>query len=259
MSKKRQNGRKAKDNQIEELTTALCHNGKAIEEGPKKKKWSIHDLKTIKPLTPAQEDMFHAWINKDHIAAHGSAGTGKTFIGLYLALNDLLHFRQNKIIIVRSAVPTRDVGFLPGDLDDKVQYYETPYHDIFHELVGRKSTYKDMKDAGLVEFMTTSYIRGLTWDNAIIVIDEGENLTWHEINSIMTRVGDNTRVIFTGDLVQSDLDGSNKNGKSGMNLFLNVIDNINSFVSIRFNKHDIVRSDFVKSWIVAAEDVGAIS
>lgn len=254
MGKKRRNN--GKNAQAEQLAMALSHNGKAMEEGPKQKTWSVFDLDTINPLTPAQEEMFHAWLNNYHIAAHGSAGTGKTFLALYLALNSVLEQMHNRIIVLRSAVSTREIGFLPGDMNEKIQYYELPYHDILEELIGRKNTYNDMKDAGLIEFSTTSFIRGLTWDNAILVVDEGENMTWHEINSIMTRVGHNTRVLFTGDLVQTDLDGSRKNGTCGMDHFLKVIQNMNNFASIKFNRHDIVRSDFVKSWITATEDAG---
>lgn len=254
MGKKRRTNGKDKDT-INELATALSHNGKAKEEGPKKKQWSIFDINTINPLTPAQQDMFQAWIDDYHIMAHGTAGTGKTFLALYLAMNSVLERQQNKVIVVRSAVSTRDVGFLPGDMSEKTQYYELPYHDILHELFNRPSTYEDMKEAGLIHFTTTSFIRGLTWDNAVIVVDEGANMTWHEIDSIMTRVGDNTRVIFAGDVVQTDLDGSRKNGECGMSDCIKAIDRIKSFASIKFTRHDIVRSDFVKSWIEASEDV----
>lgn len=251
MAKKRRNGRQA---EIETLSLALVQNGKAIEEGGKRKHWSKHDIKSIKPLTPTQEEMFHAWFNDKHICAHGSAGTGKTFLALYLAINDVLQKYQNKIIIVRSAVPTRDIGFLPGTLEDKTALYELPYQDIMWELIGRNSTYQDMKDAGIIEFMTTSFIRGLTWDNAIVVVDEGENMTFHEIDSIMTRIGENTRVIFTGDITQTDLDGK-KNGCSGMKDAIEVFKNMEEFALVQFNKYDIIRSDFVKSWIIAAEDL----
>ena len=114
--------------------------------------------------------MFHAWFQGDHICAHGSAGTGKTFLALYLAFLEILETQnQNRIILVRSAVPTREVGHLPGTLEEKTALYELPYHDICWELFGRKTTYQDMKDAGVIEFMTTSFIRGLTWDNAIVI------------------------------------------------------------------------------------------
>ena len=251
MAKKRRNGAKA---QLEEVTLALVQNGRAMEEGTKRKTWTKHDIKHIQPLTPTQEDMFHAWYNDKHICAHGSAGTGKTFLALYLAINEIIQKRQSKIIIIRSAVPTRDVGYLPGTLEEKTALYELPYHDIMWELVGRASTYQDMKDAGVIEFMTTSFIRGLTWDNAVIVVEEGENMTFHEIDSIMTRIGENSRVIFTGDMKQTDLDGK-KNGISGMNDALKVFANIEEFELVKFNKYDIVRSDFVKSWIIASEEV----
>ena len=253
MSRKK---RSKKQSEIEYLKALLDNNQKAIEEGPKRKKWSIHDLKSIKPLTPAQEDFFHAWMNGYNICAHGTAGTGKSFLSMYVALTEVLNKNQQKIIIVRSAVPTREIGFLPGDLEEKIAMYELPYHDIFAELLGRKASYQDMKDAGVVEFMTTSFIRGLTWDNAIVVVEEGENMTFHEINSIMTRIGDNSRVIFNGDIKQTDLNGK-KNGKSGMSTFLQVIKEIKNFASIEFTIHDIVRSDFVKSWIAAVEQTGA--
>lgn len=251
MAKKRRNGRQA---EIETLSLALVQNGRAMEEGNKKKHWTKHDIKTIQPLTPMQENMFHAWYNNKHICAHGSAGTGKTFLSLYLAINEILEKKQNRIIIVRSAVPTREIGFLPGTVGEKTAQYEIPYHDIMWELVGRKSTYQAMKDAGLIEFMITSFIRGLTWDNAIVIVDESQNMSFHEIDSVMTRIGKNSRIIFTGDIKQSDLDGK-KNGISGMRDALKVFNNMKEFESIEFTKYDIVRSDFVKSWITASEKI----
>jgi len=250
MAKKRRNGAKA---QLEEVTLALVQNGRAMTEEVKRKTWSKHDIKLVKPLTPTQEDMFHAWYNEKNICATGSAGTGKTFLALYLAITEIIQKHQNRIIIVRSAVPTRDVGFLPGDLDEKTALYELPYQDIMWELVGRASTYHDMKDAGIIEFMTTSFIRGLTWDNAIIVIDEAENMTFHEIDSIMTRIGENTRVIIAGDVKQTDLDGR-KNGTCGLADAIKVMKTMEEIDIVQFNKYDIVRSEFVKSWIIATEE-----
>ena len=155
------------------------------------------------------------------------------------------------MIIVRSVVPTREIGFLPGDLNDKVSVYETPYKDICAELIGRSSTYDDMKEAGIVQFMPTSFIRGLTWDNAIVVVDECQNMTFHEINSIVTRLGQNSRIIFTGDTNQTDL----RPVDCGMTKMLSVVDNIETFAKVKFTTDDIVRSNIVKSWIVAAEAV----
>jgi len=248
--------RKRRDKRQEDINglgLALVQNGRAMEDGRKIKNWTKHDIKAIKPLTPTQEEAFQSWYNDNHLCLHGSAGTGKTFIGLYLALNEVLAKRQSKIIILRSAVATRDVGFLPGTLEEKMAQYETPYQDILAELFGKNSTYTDMKDAGLIEFMSTSFIRGLTWDNVIVVVDEGENMTFHEIDSAMTRLGENSRIIFTGDILQTDLDGK-KHGVSGMSDALNVFKNISDFDCVKFTVHDIVRSNFVKTWITATED-----
>lgn len=252
MAKKRRNGRQA---EIETLSLALVQNGRAMEEGNRRKHWSKHDIKPIQPLKPRQEDMFQAWYNDKNICAYGSVGTGKTFVALYLAINEILEKRQQKIIIVRSAVPTREIGFVPGTLEEKVSLYERPYHDIMWELAGRFSTYQDMKDAGLIQFETTSFIRGVTWDNCIIIIDEAENMTYHEIDSVMGRAGENTRVIFIGDVKQTDLDGSRRNGSQGIEEAIKVYNNMEEFELVRFNKYDIVRGPLVKSWIIASEEV----
>jgi len=181
MSRKKTSRRK---NETRFLEDALRQNGSAQRNGPKRKTWSTHDLKTVKPLTPSQQDLFHAWYNYDHICAHGTAGTGKTYLAFYLALAEILNPKtpQDRIIVVRSVVPTRDIGFLPGDLAEKVSVYETPYKDICAELVGRRSTYDDMKESGLIQFMPTSFVRGLTWDDAIVIVEECQNMTFHEIN-----------------------------------------------------------------------------
>lgn len=252
MSKKKASRRK---DEIKFLGEALSHNGTAKQNGPKRKTWSIHDLKTINPLTPSQEDLFHAFYNFDHICAHGTAGTGKTFIAFYLALVEILKTTtpQNRIIVVRSVVPTRDIGFLPGDLNDKVAVYESPYKDICAELIGRSSTYEDMKEAGLIQFMPTSFVRGLTWDDAIVIVDECQNMSFHEINSIVTRLGQGSRIIFTGDTNQTDL----RPVECGMEKLLKTVNNIQTFAMIEFGHDDIVRSEIVKSWIIAAEEVAA--
>jgi len=252
MSKKKASRRK---DEIKFLGEALSHNGTAKRNGPKPKTWSKHNLKTIKPLTPSQEDLFHAFYNSDHICAHGTAGTGKTYIAFYLSLAEILNPKtpQNRIIVVRSVVPTRDIGFLPGDLNEKIAVYETPYKDICAELIGRPSSYEDMKEAGLIQFMPTSFVRGLTWDDAIVIVDECQNMNFHEINSIVTRLGQNSRIIFTGDTGQTDL----RPIECGMDQLLKVANNVQTFAMIEFNHNDIVRSEIVKSWIIAAEEVSA--
>lgn len=247
--------------QIAFLNKANINNTKAREEGPIKKKWAIHDLMRIRALTPAQEDLFHAWHNKKHICAYGTSGTGKTFLGLYLAFQEILDKRYypNHIIIVRSNVTTREVGHLPGTLDEKMAQFEAPYRDICEELFGKISTYDDMKNAGLIAFMSTSFVRGLTWDNAVVILEEVQNLNEHEIDSIMTRIGPNTRLIITGDIVQSDLLYEVGKNKSGMPQMLKIIQYMNEFEQIHFTQHDIIRSNFVKSWIVAREKVSSIA
>jgi phosphate starvation-inducible protein PhoH len=251
MSKRRKT---SKQNELFDLTEALVRNGKAIDQGPKRKTWTIHDLRQIKPLTATQEEMFHDFIMGKNICAYGSAGTGKTFIALWLALNELLRKESgvHRIIIIRSAVPTRDQGFLPGTLEEKSAVYEAPYRDMIHDFFGRYSTYDDMKATGVIEFCTTSYLRGLTWDNAIVIVDEGQNMRFDEINTIMTRVGKYTRLIFVGDLTQTDLHRAND--CSGMIDLLKILPSLPSFNTIRFTHHDIVRSEFVKQWIVATEE-----
>lgn len=250
---KRSNNKNA---ELEHLSLALTLNGRAMEDGPKRKHWSAHDIKHITPLTATQEDMFHSWFNGYNICAHGSAGTGKTFLALYLAMHSLLDRReQNRIIIVRSAVATRDVGFLPGTLEEKTALYELPYHDIMWELIGRASTYQDMKDANIIEFMTTSFIRGLTWDNAIVIMDEAQNMTFHELDSVMTRLGENSRIIVTGDIRQTDLDGKKNGASCGMGNFVKVVEGMKEFSTLHFTVNDIVRSSIVKSWIMASEAI----
>ena len=220
------------------------------------KSWSLHDLAEIRPLTTAQEEMFQSFYDGQHLVAYGSAGTGKTFIALYLALTSLLHSKAkiNNITIVRSAVQSRDIGFTPGTLEEKQSIYENPYRDIFWELIGHGSTYDDMKKQGLVTFTTSSVVRGLTWANSIIIIDEIQNFSFGEIHSCMTRVGDHSRVIALGDTAQNDL-LRKKNEESGMEKFLKVMKKVGNTKIVQFTRDDIVRSGFCKAWIIAMEEI----
>lgn len=241
-----------------QLEEALMANGHARQDGPvRKKTWSKHDLKPIQALTPPQHEMIRDYIEGRNIMAGGSAGTGKTFVATYLALMDVLDptTEIDKMIIVRSVVPTRDMGHLPGTIEEKSEIYERPYKDIFHDLMGRASTYQDMKEAGIISFDTTSFIRGMTFDNAVIVVDEGQNMNFHEINSIMTRLGSSSRVIFVGDVIQTDL-RKHRGDVSGMEQAMRVAERMGGISCVTFTKHDIVRSQFVKDWICACEDEG---
>lgn len=253
-------GRKATNRkhsqQIREMNDMLHHNVLAQIEGPKRKKWTLHDLKNISPMTDRQKDMFECFYSGQHVCAYGSAGVGKTYIGLYLAMKDILDKKhdQTRLIIVRTTVQGRDQGHLPGTKEEKEAPFELPYKDIMHDLFGRASTYDDMKEAGLITFMSTSNIRGLTWDDAIIVVDEFQNMTWSEFDSIVTRVGVNSRLIVCGDIHhQCDL---KKHEESGGQKAVRVMKDMSSFSTVQFTKDDIVRSAFVKQWIETREKLG---
>jgi len=253
-------GRKAANRkhqqQIIEMSNMLHNNINAQMDGPKRKKWSSHDLKNIQPMTDRQRDMFECFFSGQHVCAYGSAGVGKTYIAMYLALREVLDKDQpqDHVIIVRTTVQGRDQGHMPGTKEEKEAMFELPYKDILWDLIGRASTYDDMKEVNLVRFMSTSAIRGLTWDNAIIVIDEFQNMTWSEFDSIVTRVGVNSKLIVCGDIHhQCDL---KKHEESGAQKAMKVMQSMDKFGCIQFTKDDIVRSEFVKKWIEAREKLG---
>jgi phosphate starvation-inducible protein PhoH and related proteins len=199
------------------------------------------ELRNIDPLTHNQ---LLAFESEKNLIMYGSAGTGKSFISLYLAFDDMLKEQYEKLIIVRSAVPTRDMGFLPGSDKDKAKVFEIPYIDICNDLFHRGDSYEILKLKTIVEFMTTSYIRGLTWNDAVVLVDECQNMTFHELDSIITRVGVNCRIIFCGDFAQSDLKSN------GLYDFIKILGNMGEFDMIEFGVNDIVRSDFVKSYLI---------
>lgn len=204
---------------------------------------SLHE---IEPLTKNQ---LLAFESQQHLVLHGVAGTGKTFISSYLAFDDMAKGIYDKLILIRSAVPTRDIGFLPGNEKEKSAVYEAPYKDIAIELFQRGDAYEILKTKGLIHFMTTSFIRGVTLRDAVILVDECQNMSFHELDSIITRVGENCRVIFCGDFRQSDLK------TNGLNDFFRVVRSMEQFDFIDFEIKDIVRSDFVKSYITAKTEL----
>lgn len=232
----------------------VVNNHRAVEEGPARKHWSTHDLLHLRPLTENQKLAMHHFSQGDQMLLSGSPGTGKTFLSVYLSMGEVLHpdSPQDHLIIIRSAVATRDQGFLPGTLEEKQSVFEQPYKDIFAHLFGRAKTYDDMKDARLVQFMSTSYLRGLTWDNAFVLVDECQNMTFHELNSIMTRIGTNSRIVFAGDIPQCDLLKTSRD-VTGMQQFQRIVSRMDEFTEIAFTHEDIVRSNLVKSWIIASE------
>ncbi len=216
----------------------------------------FEDLKKIDPQTENQSSVFDSWDDGDNIILAGSAGTGKTFLAMYLALESVLtrETPYHRLIIVRSVVPVRDMGFLPGTLEEKKEVFETPYKSICNELFNDPKSYNKMINNNTIEFTTTSYIRGMTIDNAIIVVDEMQNLNFHELDSVVTRVGENCRIIFSGDYYQSDF--TNESDRQGIQRFLRIVEQLKNFSVITFNWHDIVRSDFLRDYIMTKELLG---
>jgi len=210
--------------------------------------------KNVVPITPAQQKVFNLFDQGDNIFMHGSAGTGKTFLALYLALRELNADESLKTVtIVRSAVPTRDVGFLPGNLKEKTRVFEQPYQAICTELYNRGDAYDILKNRGDVEFVTTSFIRGINLNNTIIVVDECQNMTFHELDSIITRCGNNCRVIFCGDYRQNDL--ADLGEDSGIVKFSNIIKRMDAFSFVEFYNEDIVRSKMVKEYLIVKNKI----
>jgi phosphate starvation-inducible PhoH-like protein/PhoH-like ATPase len=217
-------------------------------------------LKRIEPLTENQKIAFDSYYQGKNLLLHGIAGTGKSFISIYLALNELMNNSYNeydKLVIIRSVVPTRDMGFLPGSAKEKSKMYEAPYYAICTELFGRGDSYELLKNKELIEFQTTSFIRGITFNNSIIIVDEMANCTLHELDSVITRIGKNCKIMFCGDFRQSDF--VKDNDKKGLMDFLRIIRKMDSFEFIDFDENDIVRSNLVKSYIIEKDRLGIVS
>ena len=213
----------------------------------------IDDLKTFQPLTDNQKQFFDAYKMGDYfIALHGVAGTGKTFCALYKALEEVLDKSNpfNKIIVVRSAVQSRDIGHLPGDVDEKMEIYQQPYRQICETLFGRKDAWDRLEEQHHIEFISTSFIRGMSFDDAIIIVDEMQNMTYEEIDTVMTRVGYRSKIIWCGDYRQTDLN-KKKNDHSGILKFFDIAQHMSAFTRIEFTVDDIVRSSLVKDYILA--------
>lgn len=223
------------------------------EQNLKPQRLKIDHLITVEPLTTSQEVAFTAWDEGNHLVLTGSAGSGKTFSALYLALEQVLDPSepQKKVVLCRSAVPTREIGFLPGTLEEKLDAYTIPYKQICKHLLEDEQAYEKLVYQGAVEFVSTSHLRGTTYDDAIIIIDEMQNLTFHELDSIITRVGNNCRVVFSGDYYQSDF--VKQTDKSGIHNFMEIIEHLNRFTIVEFTWADIVRSDFVRDYIMTKE------
>ena len=212
-------------------------------------------MRPIQPLTNTQSELFADYKQGFNICAVGTAGTGKTMCAMYLALNDVLSKDEyDQIVIVRSAVQTREQGFMPGTQAQKEAVYATPYADIANDLFGRGDAWDILKQKNQVKFMTSSFVRGLTFDNSIIIVDECQSMTYHELDSIITRVGETSKIFFCGDTAQDDLaTNRHKNDVSGLASFVKVLDRIKMFSIVKFGVEDIVRSGLVKDYIIAKE------
>lgn len=213
----------------------------------------IDDLQTFDPLTENQRIFFESYKRGDYfIALHGVAGTGKTFCALYKALEEVLDKSNpfNKIIIVRSAVQSREIGHLPGDVQEKMEIFQQPYRQICSTLFERRDAWDRLEEQGYVEFISTSFIRGMSFDDAIIIVDEMQNLNFEEIDTVMTRVGYRSKIIWCGDYRQTDLN-RRKNDMTGILKFFDIAMHMSAFTRIEFTVDDIVRSSLVKDYIMA--------
>ena len=216
----------------------------------------LDDLLEYEPITANQETVYKAWDDDYNLVLTGSAGTGKTFMGMYLGLETVLDpdTFQDRLVIIRSMVPTRDMGFLPGSKEEKEEAFVLPYKNIACELFGDSNSWGKAVTSKKIQFESTSFIRGLTLDNCVILVDEMQNLNFHELDSVITRVGKNSRIIFAGDYLQSDFKFNDE--KDGIIKFLTIVEQLKRFEIVSFGWEDIVRSDFVRDYIMTKEMLG---
>lgn len=216
----------------------------------------LEHLQPFDAITGNQQKACDYWDKGSNLILSGSAGTGKTFIGMNLALEEVLDRETpyHQLVIVRSIVPTRDIGYLPGDEEEKKQVYTLPYVGICSEIFGNGEAWTRLVMQKRVTFESTSFIRGTTFNNAIIMVDEMQNLNFHELDSVVTRIGNNCKLIMCGDYYQSDF--KREDEKKGIMDFLNIVESLQQFELIEFTWKDIVRSDFVRDYIMTKEMLG---
>ena len=236
--------------------------GLTTKQMKRKKPLNADYLVDIEPLNDNQKRLFDSYKKGKNIIAYGCAGTGKTFISLYNVLKDVLADNNlyEKIYLVRSLVSTREIGFLPGDHEDKADIYQIPYKNMVKYMfqmpsdVDFEMLYGNLKAQESIKFWSTSFIRGTTLDNAIVIVDEFQNLNFHELDSIITRIGENSKIMFCGDASQTDL--IKTNDRNGIIDFMNILRKMPSFDIIEFGIDDIVRSGLVKEYIIAKLENG---
>ena len=220
------------------------------------------NLISIKPITDNQKIVFETWKKKQNQFLFGCAGTGKTFVSLYLALQDVMNLqtKYDKVVLVRSLIPTREIGFLPGDEEDKAALYQVAYANMVQFMFQQPNEqafsmlYEKLKQQGSLYFLSTSFLRGLTFDNSIIIVDECQNLNFHELDTIITRVGQDSKIVFCGDFGQSDL--SRTSEKNGLHDFLRILEEMEEFNCVEFDIGDIVRSGFVRNYLIQKTKLG---
>ena len=228
----------------------------------KQKEITYSQLNEIKPVTDSQKVVFDSWKQGLNQFLFGCAGTGKTFVSLYLALSEVLQndTPYDKVVMVRSLIPTREIGFLPGDEEDKAALYQVPYSNMMQFMFEQpneqafESLYNRIKAQGSFYFLSTSFLRGLTFDNTIIIVDECQNLNFHELDTIITRVGQDSKIFFCGDFSQSDL--TKMHERNGLMDFLQILQEMEEFNCVEFNIGDIVRSGFVRNYLIQKTKLG---
>ena len=228
----------------------------------KKKEIGFSNLTIIKPVTDNQQLVFESWKKGKNQFLFGCAGSGKTFISLYLGLQDVLNNEklQDKVVVVRSLIPTREIGFLPGDEEDKAALYQVPYSNMMQFMFEQPNEqaftmlYDRLKAQGSFYFLSTSFLRGLTFDNSIIIVDECQNLNFHELDTIITRVGQDSKIVFCGDFSQTDLTRTTE--KNGLMDFLQILQEMEEFNCVEFTIGEIVRSGFVRNYLIQKTKLG---
>ena len=237
-------------------------NGMSAKQKKRRKPINSDMLVNIEPLTPSQEQVFEHWENDKNLFMYGAAGTGKTFVALYLALREVLKEESpyDKVYVVRSLVATREIGFLPGTHEDKASLYQIPYKNMVKYMFEMpddpsfEMLYENLKAQETVSFWSTSFLRGTTLDRAIIIVDECQNLNFHELDSIITRVGEDSKIVFCGDVQQSDLVKANE--KNGVLDFMSILRLMEEFGMVEFGVEDIVRSGLIRSYLVSKISLG---